>query len=231
MDPSCKGVALESTLDSQCYKYAEAPKSLDGPGAPLAEFLAGERLPEWSVLVKRQVEAPAPRGNASKNLAGALVLTDELQKAVALRPRRSPSLMSRETALDKRFRGPSKTECEWTVHYDMWIPTFDRGEYSHDDAFGGAHAHCLDKCCQDPSCNGLALESTELYQCYKYSHVPRGLSERGGRKLGNGLWLQHRRQAWSILVKKSHPTAAFHQPEASSRGWSRHRWWKVLRWL
>jgi len=230
-DPSCKGVALESTLDTQCYKYAKGPKSLDGPGEPLAKFLAGNRVREWSIVVKKPVEELSSQVNVSRSLVGMPMLTDGMQNAIASRSRRVPGLVSREAPLDKRLRGPSDTECEWTVHYNKWIPTFDRGEYTHDDAFGGAHAPCLDKCCQDPSCTGLAMESSELYQCYKYSHVPSGLSESDSHKLGDGLWLLHKPQAWSIMVKSSPPKAAVHRPEVSSSGWWRQRLWRVLKWL
>jgi len=87
------------------------------------------------------------------------------------------------------------------------MPSFDPGEYTHDEAFGGAHAHCLDQCCHDPSCTGLALESSELYQCYKYSKLPVGLDSNTGRSLGDGRWMQQKSQKWSIVVKASKPKA------------------------
>merc|ERR1712187_423685 len=56
--------------------------------------------------------------------------------------------------------------CQWDVHYDQWIPTFQQGEYEPANGQGGAH--CLTACCHDALCQGLALMSNERFRCYKY---------------------------------------------------------------
>merc|ERR1719379_2634014 len=90
-------------------------------------------------------------------------------------------------------------ECGWAVHYDLWLDTFQRGEYEPSNSFGGAH--CLTACCNDPTCDGLALMSNEEYQCYKYKGLPIALSQRTGMDLGDGQWLLKKKPAWSIFVK------------------------------
>lgn len=89
--------------------------------------------------------------------------------------------------------------CEWSVHYDLWLDTFERGQYEPPNALGGAH--CLVACCQDPTCKGLALESIEKYQCYKYKGLPDALATRQGVPLGDAKWLLQKPSAWSIFVK------------------------------
>eukprot|EP00928_Gymnodinium_smaydae_P072529 TRINITY_DN5587_c0_g1_i1.p1 TRINITY_DN5587_c0_g1~~TRINITY_DN5587_c0_g1_i1.p1 ORF type:complete len:391 (-),score=79.93 TRINITY_DN5587_c0_g1_i1:135-1307(-) len=222
-DPSCLGLTLESNLESQCYRYAHLPAGVQDGGVPLATFLAGERVSEWSVFVKRlrpasASVAPAVRGanQATPLQLAPPALTPELQAAVAARPRRLQPLVSREEALDGHLRGlggmPRNPKCSWQVHYDVWIRTFDEGEYAHDDTVG-AHVHCLEKCCEDPTCLGLALQSTELHQCYKYSHMP---AVRGhGQRLGGGQWLRHRRPKWSVMIKAAATAAA--APPAHAR--------------
>merc|ERR1719335_370716 len=93
-------------------------------------------------------------------------------------------------------------DCEWRVHYNTWIPSFKPGEYRHNGPSGGAH--CLDACCQDPTCTGIQLESSEQFQCYEYGSPPKGLNDvTPGRRLGDGSWLVHQRPAWSVFMKAS----------------------------
>mmetsp|Transcript_125435 Transcript_125435/g.222283 ORF Transcript_125435/g.222283 Transcript_125435/m.222283 type:complete len:282 (-) Transcript_125435:93-938(-) len=107
----------------------------------------------------------------------------------------------REAALDEHLSGATESSpsCGWVVHYNRWEPTFDKGEFEHNDALGGAH--CLDACCRDPSCLGLTLESSEKYQCYKYSSLPDGLDTLKGKPLGDAKWLLSKTPTWSVFVK------------------------------
>jgi len=89
--------------------------------------------------------------------------------------------------------------CGWSVFYDTWIPTFEKGEYEGPGREGGAH--CLDACCADATCKGIALMSDEIYQCYKYSQLPTEVTQQSGQRLGNGHWMQPLKPAWSIFVK------------------------------
>lgn len=89
--------------------------------------------------------------------------------------------------------------CGWKVHYDLWVHTFAEGEYEPNNELGGVH--CLAACCQDPTCDGLALMSTEESQCYKYKNLPPAAASHDGTNLGDGQWLLTRKPAWSIFVK------------------------------
>jgi len=207
-DPTCTGLALESDLNSQCYKYAQSPKISDESGEQLIDFLAGERVSQWSVFVKT-IHAPA-HATGFHN-AKVAIMSDVLKTAIANRPRRLPVMVSEESLLDRRLRGVDpdphmSTKCEWTVYYDKWVPEFEHGEYSHDNTASGANAHCLQKCCEDPSCVGLTLESSELWQCYKYDKEPKHLPVKGGKRLGNGRWLQNQPKKWSVFIKATVPT-------------------------
>eukprot|EP00929_Paragymnodinium_shiwhaense_P113978 TRINITY_DN82287_c0_g1_i1.p1 TRINITY_DN82287_c0_g1~~TRINITY_DN82287_c0_g1_i1.p1 ORF type:complete len:447 (+),score=87.76 TRINITY_DN82287_c0_g1_i1:117-1457(+) len=210
-DPACSGVSLESDLDSQCYKYDKAPQNLNR-GQDLTQFLLGDRTSEWSVFVKRVKPVQLPVGAQLPDLlrgpqGGVPHLSGALEQAIRTRPQRSRTLASEESALDKtlsRMAGSQFGECQWSVHYDTWLPTFDQGEYSHDEKFGGAHAHCLEQCCQDPTCAGLTMMSNEVHQCYKYSKAPAGLHGHG-KRLGDGSWLLSKRPTWSVMIKATQP--------------------------
>lgn len=186
-DDECAGVQLHSSLDSQCYRYDEVPDlPKDAVAQPIDAFLRVPRATAWSVFVKRSL----PPGQAAKALP---VPVTEPPAAMA----------HKEEALDQQLRHleSSPQACSWTVNYDAWIPTFDSGEYEHNDALGGRH--CLEACCEDPLCLGLALESSEMYQCYKYSNSPR--LDTPGRPLGDGRWLLSKPKAWSVFIKGPPP--------------------------
>lgn len=178
-DPSCAGIQLESSEMSQCYKYTNPPAGLiASEGQALGDGNWLRQKPQaWSILVKT---ATVPSWRAQVPQVPALP-----QFAAG-----SPKAHTSEF--------PNK-HCDWTVHYDMWIPTFAPGEYEHNDADGGAH--CLQACCEDPTCVGLALESSEKFQCYRYARPPVGLANSHARRLGDGKWLRSQRQAWSIFLK------------------------------
>lgn len=109
---------------------------------------------------------------------------------------------SREAQLDRQlahFKTQDEQTCDWAVYYDLWVPTFDKGEYRHNGPRGGAH--CLVACCADPTCLGIALESSEEYQCYKYSERPELLHHRSSRSLGDGAWLKGLPKQWSVFMK------------------------------
>jgi len=185
-DPTCLGLAMESNERYQCYKYSTLPEELSnyehralGDSSWLVQ-----RPNKWSVFVKRvrpgfqQIQPPP---------AGAI------------------SSVSQESDLDQTLRHlqamsmPQQGHCEWMVHYDRWIETFDALEYEGVERGG---AHCLEVCCKDPSCLGLAMESSEMYQCYKYSKLPTGLlAGNQPRNLSNGVWLLDLKPAWSIFIK------------------------------
>jgi hypothetical protein len=214
-DPSCAGLQLESSMESQCYKYAHVPAELGGErGQPLAQYVDAPRQPAWSVFVKATAA-----GADSRALSPSTLLREEEARVPALRS------VQEEAAVDARLRRSLEPPhvCEWTVYYDKWIPSFQGGEYEHNNAFGGAH--CLEACCEDPSCKGLALESSEMYQCYKYGTPPAALSGMHGEPLGDGAWLRHRRTAWSIMVKVEKPLqlapprARSGQEEAPATAW------------
>lgn len=191
-DPTCKGLALYSSEMYQCYKYSRLPNDLDkDPSRMLGDgsWLRQEK-PAWSIFVKHD---PAPISPAHE--------VETVVNYPALLP---PSHLATMDVLGK------EQTCDWKVHYDRWVPSFEHGEYEHNNAYGGAH--CLVACCQDPTCHGLALESTERYQCYKYSSLPEELQHYRGKLLGNGQWLRDKPQAWSIFVKVPLSVAAADQP-------------------
>lgn len=210
-DPSCAGLAIESSLESQCYRYPTAPKELAAAekkledvtdhghgGVPLATFLAGDRVPEWSVLIKRVPPA------ASASAPAVQVVSDSLRRAVVTRPRRVPNLASKEAALDRQLRNGLAAQpphCQWKVHYDTWRGNFASGEYMHD--LGDDRMSCLEHCCADPSCTGLQMESTEKFQCYKYTKPPVNLAAKQSLNLGDGAWLRRKPAKWSVFVKEA----------------------------
>jgi hypothetical protein len=91
------------------------------------------------------------------------------------------------------------------VHYDVWLDGFDVHAYEEAD-----HSlDCMPACCLDSTCYGIAFESSEATQCYKYTHVPEKLRKLdGGRRLGNGHWLQALPNRWSIFMKTDMEAAA-----------------------
>jgi len=197
-DPTCTGLQLESTMDSQCYKYTQVPVELHGDrGTPLTEYVNAPRQPAWSVFVKASAAGIDPRAAPPS-----LLLREEDAKLPALRAQQEEAAL--DAKLERELEPPHS--CEWTVYYDKWMPSFQGGEYEHNNAFGGAH--CLKACCEDPSCKGLAMESNEMYQCYKYGTLPSALGSMRGRQLGDGAWLRHERTAWSIMVKSERPLPA-----------------------
>lgn len=210
-DPGCTGLQIESSLESQCYEYADSvPDELSdaGPGQPLVDFLKNEKRPAWSVLLK---------GPAVASTNGQPPPSPEYLDQLAAKDLPSANAATQEADLDVKLRGAlePKHKCEWDVHYDKWIPTFVHGEYEGSGSEGGTH--CLDMCCQDPSCLGLSLESIEKYQCYRYSVVPPSMTT-GGQPLGDGAWLRAKKQAWSVFVKRVvplKPVSASTQPPVS----------------
>jgi len=186
-DPSCAGIQFLSNEESQCYKYTRPPDGLVasegrnlGDGAWLRQKQA-----RWSVFVK---SATIP--SWKMHLPG-FQTTASVVSSVSRTGRTGSKISVAEAA--------SQQDCEWVVHYDTWIPTFVPGEYEHNDAYGGAH--CLVACCQDPTCVGLEMESSEKFQCYKYARPPVGLKASHGKPLADGKWLISQRQAWSIVLK------------------------------
>eukprot|EP00928_Gymnodinium_smaydae_P081643 TRINITY_DN65120_c0_g1_i1.p1 TRINITY_DN65120_c0_g1~~TRINITY_DN65120_c0_g1_i1.p1 ORF type:complete len:577 (+),score=60.22 TRINITY_DN65120_c0_g1_i1:146-1876(+) len=184
-DPSCKGLALESSELYQCYKYGTLPSGIDvNSGLPLndGQWLLRMKV-AWSIFVK----VPA--------------------SVVATRP-----VQSQVLALPV---APSQAKkCDWTVFYDRWLPSFEQGVYKNDDVdHATGRIPCLEACCEDPTCKGLALESNELHQCYKYNDVPRDLEGEHGKPLGDARWLLRMRNSWSIFVKLPAPSLAL--PPAS----------------
>lgn len=181
-DPTCLGLQLESSEKYQCYKYSTLPNDLhaaEGVRLGDAEWML-HKDPAWSIFIKANVGSDVWR-NASPTPR---ITTDS--------PR---ALASSGASL-----APAKHNvCQWAVHYDTWMPSFDPGEYEHNDAKGGAH--CLEACCQDPTCEGLQLESIEKYQCYKYSSLPSGLDASKGKLLGDAKWLLSKAPTWSVFVK------------------------------
>uniref|UniRef100_A0A7S4QBL0 Apple domain-containing protein n=1 Tax=Alexandrium monilatum TaxID=311494 RepID=A0A7S4QBL0_9DINO len=191
-DPSCKGLAMESVERYQCYKYSALPPALAAPDVELralgdSAWLLGQPV-RWSIFVKR-----ARPGFEPAELPAAGALGSE----------------GRERALDEGLRQvqamhmPQQGRCQWMVHYDRWMNTFDPGEYEGVQEGG---AHCLDACCSDSDCLGLAMESSEMYQCYRYTKTPPGLDGQKPMNLSDGVWLMRKRPAWSIFLKAS-PTA------------------------
>lgn len=202
-DPNCHGLELMSSEIYQCYRFSHMPASLQrrsGGGRMLGDGRwAMAKVPRWSAFMK--LGAPGvvrPSPAALLQLGGGKPPAEDdgaKYEALAQRLKNSPKLQ----------------KCGWTVYYDMWVPTFERGEYEpSDDALGGAH--CLEACCQDPQCEGLALESIEKYQCYRYMVLPTKqmarLAPHGGRPLGDAAWLRQRRGAWSVFVKQPAGAAA-----------------------
>jgi len=192
-DPSCTGLQLTSGLDSQCYKYSHVPAQLAGRREEARPMGDGRWLAEapsrWSVFVKATHGLlPGPPGEHF--VPSARERTREADEAEGLK--------YAEKALASVTRnGVPMTTCNWTVHYGLWTTSFDDGEYEPNNARGGVH--CLDACCNDPGCHGLALESLEKYQCYKYSSLPQHMQ--GGRALGDGQWLRQMPMKWSVFVK------------------------------
>lgn len=186
-DPTCVGLSTTSDLSQQCYKYDKMPDALGDSGQPLNLFMAGGNPHEakWSVLIK-SARAASSHGDTLVNREGEL---DEKLARIAQVPVVAPI---------NAYTPVASSNCEWDVHYDRWLPTFsNKNNYFH--AAGGAH--CLDLCCADPSCTGIAMDAWETKQCYKYDSWPVGLDHGGGRRLGDGKWLLHEKDAWSIVMK------------------------------
>jgi len=196
-DPGCIGLQIESSLESQCYKYDQLPDELSDsePSQSLVDFLKNEKRPAWSVLLK---------GPAVASTNGQPPPSPEYLDQLAAKDLPSANAATQEADLDVKLRGAlePKHKCEWDVHYDKWIPTFVNGEYEGSGPEGGAH--CLEICCQDPSCLGLSLESNEKFQCYRYSVVPPSMTT-SGQALGDGAWLRAKNPAWSVFVKRVVP--------------------------
>lgn len=200
-DPSCDGLAIESSLQYQCYRYKQLPTELASNGESFMTFLRQPRIPRWSILKK----IPLAVGQQGAYVGETdLVAIAKLEAADAV----NTTKQSEESKLDRKLRAalePPHT-CEWKVYYDTWIPSFEAGEYESSGSDGGVH--CLEACCGDPTCTGLALESSEMYQCYRYAQLPKRLPSEGWSSLGDGKWLRSKKSAWSIFVKVEVPNSA-----------------------
>lgn len=193
-DPTCTGLQMMSSEKFQCYKYKHVPWALQtqaqrAEARPLGDghWLA-QAEPKWSVLVKAGHEPlPTPPGGFVPDVRER---KREATEAIGAKY----SKMAQAAA--------AGAACNWTVHWNTWTDKFDPGEYEPNNAHGGAH--CLDACCEDPNCRGIQLESNEKYQCYRYSSVPQltPQQQREGRALGDGKWLRHNPERWSIFVKR-----------------------------
>jgi len=214
-DPNCKGIAIQSSLQSQCYKFSNTSLDLASSAPSLAEFLTQRRVSTWSILLKGRAPVnsqqqllalPAPELGTTSEKEGVDEGDDSIEDDVVMQTQPSSAISKQETSTNKRSENMQlTTNCQWAVHYDTWVNSFEKGEYlSRSGALDGVH--CLDACCQDPSCQGLALESAELYQCYKYGNVPKELKELNlamGQPLKDGAWLRQLQPKWSIFIKNS----------------------------
>lgn len=184
-DPTCSGLAFGSTEKFQCYKYSSLPAELDGlKTVPLGDgqWLLNKRS-AWSIFIKGGVVSSS--GGAAPG-SQSFPTPSEKARTVDVRMVSAGSPTAYET-------------CDWTVFYDKWLPSFEPGEYEPNNDLGGSH--CLEACCKDPTCLGLALESTEKFQCYRYRSLPGDLQTSEGQSLGDGEWLLKKKSAWSIFVK------------------------------
>lgn len=159
------------------------------------------------------VEPVAPRGQGASAsrasfLAGLVMLLALERTAEATRSGAEDAPAA--TPAHGGAPAAASSGCAWTVHYDAWIPSFDPVPYQHP----GYGEHCLEVCCQDPACHGLALDSSEQWSCFRYSQLPARikLSKHPAQPLGDGLWLLHRKQAWSVFVKEAAGSSSSQQP-------------------
>lgn len=199
-DPACDGLAMESSLQFQCYRYNKLPTAVNSNGESFAEFLRQPRVPRWSILKKVPLAVGMPSTVVSET---ALVLEAKEDAVNAQNSKKRAEESKLDQRLEYALEAPHT--CEWKVYYNTWLPSFEPGEYET-SADGGRH--CLEACCGDPTCTGLALESSELYQCYRYAKVPDQLPSGGWNSLGDGGWLRKKKSSWSVFVKVEVPSSA-----------------------
>lgn len=188
-DPDCKGLALDSSDSWTCFRYKQLPSKVElakHPAQPLGDGLwLLHRKQAWNVFEKEAAAPGVPKfhpfmhHSMSWSRRGIHGQGEAPHASMVARPKADPN------------------DCQWEVHYDTWVPTFDKGEYKHSS---GGGLHCLEACCRDPTCHGIQMESVELYQCYKYSKSP-DLHSRPGRLLGDSRWLLGKKTAWSVFMK------------------------------
>lgn len=193
-DPGCKGLAIEAEERWSCFRYQQSPSEgvlAKYPAQPLDDGLwLVERQQAWSVLVKEDVGPSSMPHPVHPSLLHALSWSGG-------RTIQSHDAVARRTSVPKP---PHHTDhCQWEVHYDVWEPSYDRGEYRQAFKFAGG-AHCLEACCRDTKCTGIQMMSSELYECYKYSKAP-DLHGRSGSPLGDSRWLLQKAPAWSVFMK------------------------------
>jgi len=229
-DPTCKGIQLMSDELYQCYKYSSLPSEVNSQAAlESARMLGngrwlGQLRPAWSVFVKNSAaNAPQPQKpdndsheakqwskflesswsdpnpNAAPVAASQALAASEPPGEFALAVAKASKSIEEGFGMSAQSISDSDPKCGWDVHYNLWLDTFARGEYEPPNDYGGAH--CLLACCQDPTCEGLALMSNEEYQCYKYKGLPTAVASHQGTSLGDGKWLKQKAPAWSIFVK------------------------------
>lgn len=118
-------------------------------------------------------------------------------------------------------RNQVAAQCDWKVHYDTWLPSFDPVPYEHP----GYGEHCLEVCCHDPDCKGLALDSSDKWTCFRYTKLPSKdeLVKHPSKPLGDGIWLLNQKQAWSVFEKEaaSPDSPRFHPFVHHALSWSR----------
>lgn len=184
----------------QCYKYSSLPSEVNSQAAlESARMLGngrwlGQMRPAWSVFVKNGGVNAAPLA-AARTLAA----SDSPPGEFALAASEASKPLAEGLGMSAQSVSSSDATCGWEVHYNLWLDTFARGEYEPPNDYGGAH--CLVACCQDPTCEGLALMSNEEYQCYKYKGLPTAVASHQGTSLGDGKWLKQKAPAWSIFKK------------------------------
>lgn len=89
--------------------------------------------------------------------------------------------------------------CEWTVHYDLWTSPLENTMYEAVDEHSSMP--CLEACCRDPTCQGIALTNVHDAHCFRYRSKPAIPEDKPGRRLGDGKWLSAMKPTWSVVVK------------------------------
>lgn len=172
---------------------------MEGSAAPVLCYIAVLAASGHAAIVTSQISDLVPfqeRCDASGTGVGCSGVDDN-----------TPAL----SFLELNGQGFQTPSCDWTVYYDTWVPTFEKGEYEH--PWEGGH-HCLEACCRDPKCDSLQLLSSELFQCYKYNKAP-AIKGKEGQLLGDAKWLLKKKKAWSVFVK-GHPAEVAARVAAAS---------------
>jgi len=197
-DVDCAGIAIKSSLQSQCYKYSSIPTRLSSSAPLLTDFVTHGKATAWSFLLKTH----AARGSQTQDAA---------QRHPALIPafhasgiNEKPLQEAANQQMPVKFTKSSlKTKeslsCKWSVYYNH---SAVKEGYLDGAMLTEDERQCMHSCCEDEICHGFALEPGKPLQCYLYRRPPEVVNT-ASVAVSHDMFQPKLGPAWTLFMKKS----------------------------